>query len=340
MRNISFAVIGRNDEPTHVSLSMLMLAGLLFNAGLGVRAAQLSGLLRRPRVLIVGLMANLAIPVVFIFGVAQGMARWHNPDEVQDLLVGLALVAAMPIAGSSAAWSQNTNGDLALSLALVQVSTFLSPVTTPLALHSVGWLATGDYADHLHSLASSGAGGFLATGVLLPSLAGMSVRLMISERRLTSAKPLLHLLNSLNLLVLNYMNAAISLPQTVADHDLDFLAITLGSAVGLCVIAFASGWLIARLMRTSFDQRTSLVFGLGMNNNGAGLVLASLSLNGYPRILLPIIFYNLVQHLVASIVAHWLRRPDSDGRGEDARESKLVTCGESDGKRSGHCVSS
>ena len=39
-----------------------------------------------------------------------------------------------------------------------------------------------------------------------------------------------------------------------------------------------------------------------MNNNGTGLVLASLVLVSYPRVMVPIIFYNLVQHLVAGSV--------------------------------------
>lgn len=42
--------------------------------------------------------------------------------------------------------------------------------------------------------------------------------------------------------------------------------------------------------------------GLGMSNNGTGLVLASLSLGGYPKVMLPIILYNLVQHVVAALV--------------------------------------
>ncbi len=39
-----------------------------------------------------------------------------------------------------------------------------------------------------------------------------------------------------------------------------------------------------------------------MNNNGTGLILASLALASYPRVMVPIIFYNLVQHLVAGTV--------------------------------------
>jgi len=44
------------------------------------------------------------------------------------------------------------------------------------------------------------------------------------------------------------------------------------------------------------------MYGLGMNNNGTRLVLASLVLASYPRVMVPIIFYNLVQHLVAGSV--------------------------------------
>jgi len=45
-----------------------------------------------------------------------------------------------------------------------------------------------------------------------------------------------------------------------------------------------------------------MMYGLGMNNNGTGLVLASLAVASFPRIMVPIIFYNLVQHLVAGSV--------------------------------------
>ena len=104
--------------------------------------------------LLAGLAANLLIPISYILGVSLVMDAWHNPDEVQNILVGLALVASMPVAGSSTAWSQNANGDLALSLGLVLGSTLLSPLTTPAALHAVGFLTTGDYSEDLHELAS------------------------------------------------------------------------------------------------------------------------------------------------------------------------------------------
>jgi BASS family bile acid:Na+ symporter len=312
IRNVSFGEVAFFGERTTLTLPAVMLAFLLFNAGLGVRAGELKNLLRHPLALTAGLVANLFVPILYILAVSQAMRLWHNPEEVQNILVGLALVASMPVAGSSTAWSQNADGDLALSLGLVLSSTFLSPLTTPLALHAAGWVASGDYAEDLHELASGGAGGFLAVAVAVPSLFGITLQ-AFGGSRIKAAKPTLRLLNSLDLLVLNYANASVSLPQAVADPDWDFLAAALLVVVTLCVLAFAVGGLIARWLRAGPPQHVSLMFGLGMSNNGTGLVLASMALADHPRVLLPILLYNLVQHLVAGGVDRLLGRRERSG---------------------------
>ncbi|HEV8071438.1 MAG TPA: bile acid:sodium symporter [Planctomycetaceae bacterium] len=311
IKNLTFAHVTLFNEDIALTLPTVLLGFLLFNAGLGTQTAGLRHLARSWAVLFVGLLANLLVPVAFILGVTGGMQLWHNPDEVQNILVGLALVASMPIAGSSTAWAQNANGDLALSLGLVLISTFLSPWTTPLALHAVGFMTTGDYSEDLHELASSGTGAFLFLCVLLPSIAGLGLRRLVSDARMNSVKPSLKLLNFAALLTLNYSNASVSLPQTIRDPDWDFLAVTLSIVTALCVFAFASGWAISRLLKVEKPETASLMFGLGMNNNGTGLVLASMALADHPRVLLPIIFYNLVQHLGAGIVDRLLCRAPS-----------------------------
>jgi BASS family bile acid:Na+ symporter len=314
VRDAALGEVAVAGQRVKASLPLCLLGLLLFNAGLGAAGSQLKGLMRRPGVLGAGLAANLLVPVAFIFGVSWVAGLWHNADEVQNLLVGLALVASMPVAGSSAAWTQKANGDLALSLGLVLASTLLSPLTTPLALHAVGLTASGDYAEALHGLAANGAGGFLAVGVVLPCLAGLLGRWAAGERRLARARPHLKLATALALLLLNYANAAVSLPQAVADPDWDFLAATLLIVAGLCGLTFGAGWLLARLLRAGPAQRTALMFGLGMNNNGTGLVLAGTALAAHPRVMLPLIFYNLVQHLAAGAVDAALpRRPDAPG---------------------------
>jgi predicted Na+-dependent transporter len=49
------------------------------------------------------------------------------------------------------------------------------------------------------------------------------------------------------------------------------------------------------------------MYGLGMSNNGTGLVVAA-SVGVPAEALLPVLVYNLVQHLLAGAAARWLGR--------------------------------
>jgi BASS family bile acid:Na+ symporter len=314
LKEVQLGEVALLGETTRVTLPLLLLALVLFNAGLGVQTASPGELLRTTPLLAAGLAGNLLVPLAYIFLVAQALRPWHEPDEAQCLLLGLALVAAMPVAGSSAAWSQNHRGAMAVSLGLVLLSTLLSPLTTPLALHAAGRIATGDYAQELHRLASADTGGFLAFFVALPSMLGILGRRAIGGARVDRLRPHLKLVNALTLLALNYMNAAVTLPQVLGSPDWDFLGLTVAVAAILCVAAFASGWWLGRLLRADRAGRTALMFGLGMSNNGSGLVLAATALAEYPQAMLPVISYNLVQHLVAGGAAYLL----GDGRGRGA----------------------
>ncbi|ARO87505.1 Na+-dependent transporter [Nitrosospira lacus] len=312
IRNVSFGEIHVLKQKINISLLMIMLAMLMFNAGLGLKISHLKNILRIKHVLLVGLSANLAIPIVYVFGITIAMRLWYEPLEVQHILVGLALVAAMPIAGSSTAWAQNANGNLALSLGLVFFSTILSPIVTPIAFHIFGEMASEEYEKVLQGLATYGSGTFLGLWVVLPSLLGIVARLIVGEGWQSGVLPGLKFINSIILLLLNYSNASVSLPQAMADRDYDFLAITLAITAGLCLALFAAGYGLSRLFKLNRAERVSLMFGLGMNNNGTGLVLASLALSSYPNIMVPIIFYNLIQHIVAGTLQEIMTRRADD----------------------------
>lgn len=286
----------------------LMLALLMFTAGFKVRLGRVGQIIRRPWVLLAGLMANLTVPLVFLVVLLPALRFWHNPDEAAMVVIGLALVTSMPIAGSSTGWAQAADGDMALSLGLVLVSTLLSPLTTPTALHALGLLAPGPHSMELHRLAGRDTGAFLAAWVLGPSVLGIVGRTAVGEARAARIERALKPLAPLTLLVLCYSNASACLPQVLGNPDWDFLAIILTCVWGLCVLTFATGYVLSRLVRADRGQRAALVFGLGMNNNGTGLVLASVALASQPLAMLPIIVYNLTQHLVAGCVQAWLRK--------------------------------
>jgi BASS family bile acid:Na+ symporter len=308
-KDIQFARFEVLHEPVDLSLPMSLLAGLLLNAGLCAKVSELMRIVRKPHVPFAGLVVNLLAPVGLLAVLAEGMRFWHNPAETQELLVGLALVAAMPIAGSSTAWSHHADGNLALSLGLVLFSTVLSPLTTPLVFTAFESMATGDHAEALRSLSGGQTGAFLVLCVVIPSLAGLTLQKMVSETTIASLKPKLKLINTLLLVFLCYMNASAVLPQVVAYPDWDFMALIMAAVVVLCLASFGAGWLLARVLNVDQSQQRSLMFGLGLNNNGTGMVLASTCLAASPSAILPVLAYNLVQHLVAGGVSWSLAHP-------------------------------
>jgi BASS family bile acid:Na+ symporter len=198
---------------------------------------------------------------------------------------------------------------LALSLGLVVLTTLLSPLTTPVVFQSVGFLAREDYATVLQELGTHGSGAFLTVFVLVPSFLGLACKGILGEARIVPIKPLLRLLASVNFLLLAYANTCATLPQVVANPDITFLTVSLGVVISLCVTTFAAGWGIARLLKADRDQQTALMFGLGMNSNAVGLVLASATLAGYPLVIVPVITHTLVQQLVAGVADLIVCRP-------------------------------
>jgi bile acid:Na+ symporter, BASS family len=288
----------------------LMLALLLFNAGLRVRSGRIGQLARRPGMMLAGLSANLVVPLAFLALMVPVLRAWHNPDEAAIVLVGLALVSSMPIAGSSAGWAQAANGDMALSLGLVLGSTLLSPITTPTSLHALGMLAPTRYGEQLHQLAGRDTGSFLIAWVLIPSVLGIVVRATLGEARIEAVERRLKIVAPATLLALCYANASSCLPQALGNPDWDFLSIIMAFVAGLCALTFAAGHAIGRLAGANRAQRVALMFGLGMNNNGTGMVLASMVLGSQPLVMLPIIVYNLTQHLIAGTVNALLRRTE------------------------------
>lgn len=303
LRQISFGSITLPGlGQTNISPALIMLSFLLFNAGLGIQTKELRNLRQRIWLLLVGFLANMIVPVFLVLCLRGLMGLWHNSDELHNLLVGLALIIAMPIAGSSVAWAQNANGNLSLSLGLVLLSTILSPVTTPVILHLFGFITQGDYAEDLHEMAQQGTNAFLCITVVFPSLAGMLVRYIISENRAILVKPYLKLSNFIVLLLLNYSNASTSLPQVFSKPDWDFLGFIFGTTLVVCSVGFFAGWLVSRAFKTDQSDKAALMFSLGMNNNGTGLVLAATALGDHPAVMLPMIFYTLVQQMLAAII--------------------------------------
>ncbi|MGW2601546.1 bile acid:sodium symporter family protein [Streptomyces klenkii] len=290
------------------TLPTVLLAVMLVNAGLGVRVADLGEALRRPLRLAMGVVANALLPAVLLPVVALCLQSWPDPREAEALLVGLMLVLAMPIAGGAASWGQNAGGNVPLVVAMVMGSTLLSPLTVPLGLRLTGFLVgpggTGGLDDtvRLDKLAGAGVGTFALASVVLPTLAGITLRTVLGERRIAPVLSSVKAINLVNILLLCYVNAAGALGSAVAHPDPDLFVLTLGVSSAVCCLSFLLGRWMSVWARCESPDAISLTFAAGMNNSSAAAVLATVWFSHRPEVLLPVLSYSLLQKVTAGAV--------------------------------------
>lgn len=291
-----------------LSLPLLLLALLLFCAALLTNVAQIRSVLQHPGVLVAGLAAVWLGPALLVI-VAGFVVPWvADGTATAGLLVGLVLVATMPVANSSVGWAQNAGGNLAMSLGLVVLSISLSPWTTPQLLSLLGLSLSPAERVLCEALVTRFSGAFFIVWVILPTLAGFACRWLIGPHRVARVRHWIVLTSAGALLMLNYVNAALALPKVFGQSPISLLITTAVLAAALSVVGIGMAWALAWLLRLSADMRSALVFGLSMKHTGLALILAGAVLADQPLAILMIVLATLVQHLLAGVVQWLLQR--------------------------------
>lgn len=282
--------------------SMLLLAVLLFCAAAVIQWSQIRDLLERPWVVVVALLTAWLGPALVVLAFSPLLPWLDLHDATAGMMVGFALVAAMPVANSSAGWTQNAGGNVALSLSLIVLSVLLSPIATPNVLNLMGWALSPSDVDRIESLVTQFSGWKFILWVILPSLAGAAAAWLAGHRRIARAKPWFRLITLVTILVLNYANASLAIAQiwTGERFIVIFIAALMAAAVSIVGIALAT--LQVRVFGLTRSTWITLAFGLSMKHTGLALVLAGSFLQDQPRVILVVLLTTLAQHIAAGAI--------------------------------------
>lgn len=300
-------------QPTgrEVHAPMLLLALLLFCAAAVIRWSEVRDLLQRPSVLLMGLLAAWLGPALFVGIVGPLLFRFTDPAAAAGVMVGLALVAAMPVANSSAGWSQNAGGNVALSLSMVVLSILISPIAAPQMLKLMGFVLSDEATKNIEEVVQRFSGAEFILWVILPSLAGAIAAWLAGPERIARVKPWIRFVTLAVLLLLNYTNAALALPKVVGQETLATVAVPAGLALALNLLGILLAMGLARVADLSHSSRTAMLFALSMKHTGLALVLAGEVLaDRDPRVILTIVLATLLQHVVAAAVDRRLQQQE------------------------------
>lgn len=280
-----------------VPFSFWLLGILLFCAGFAVDERQARGALLVPGLLLASLASLWLVPLVVIGSLSQLPIGWPA-----GVFAGLGLVALMPAATSSVTWSQLSGGNVAVSIALVVLSTLACSFSvTGVILIADGW----------GSLQPGRTSAFALLWLLPVAGVGSALRASLPSGYQIAVKPYLSLTCTVCILLLNYSNAVLALPLVVANLACLKLAAVVVATTCVCLASFAAGELIG--FRAPSATRRSVVFGVGMKNTGVALVIAGCWLESLPFATLSIVIYTLTQHVLAAGYQRWTIGPKQLG---------------------------
>ncbi|MBV9023403.1 MAG: sodium-dependent transporter [Streptomycetaceae bacterium] len=291
-----------------LTISAVLLGFVLFTAAFGIQPGLLAELARRPVALITGVCANVILPLLALPLLALGVHLWPHGGRSASLLVGIALIGAMPVAAGATVYGARAGANTALTVAVVLASTVLSPVTLPLTLAEAARLTGGAACEDLSRLSRTAGGAFALVSVVLPCVAALFARRLLPERFVRSVLPWVKLAALVASVALTYLNAAGALGAVVKQPDVPLLVADVLAAAAMCTASLACGHWLGRVMKLARPEAIAVTVSSGMNNSSASAVLAATRLVDQPAVLVPVLAYSVIQKIAVCAVDSLLSR--------------------------------
>ena len=266
-----------------------LLGIVMFGMGLTLKPVDFALVARRPRPVLIGVVAQFVIMPLVALAV---VAIMDLPDAVA---AGVILVGCAPGGTSSNVVSYLARGDVALSVTMTSISTLLAPVLTPLLAL---WLA-GEYMP----VSAAAMAWSIVKVVLIPVVAGIFIGMLVPRvvAKISAALPWISVA-AISAIVCIVVGGA---HDTIATAGvLVFVAVVVHNGCG-----YGLGYLAGLVTKQPVSARRTMAAEVGMQNSGLATSLASTYMN--PLSALPGAVFSVWHNLSGAVLAAICRYVDS-----------------------------
>ncbi len=290
----------------NLTTPMILLGFIVLNAALSINIKELFKVHKNIPIVILAILANFILGIIFFLIIKVPIGLLLSNDNFQQIIIAIAILTSVPIAGTATAWTQTIKGNVTLTLQILLITTLLSPIFVPLILKLFSNFTTGKYAERMLVLANKDIDFFLIIIVVIPAIIGLIINLFLKEATISGFMPVIKILNQFYLLFLIYINASVILPDIFfKNNDMVMVLTSLFLAIVYCFLSYFMGWIISIMFSSQIRDEIALIFSEGMKNVGAGLVIAQFGFSQYPNVGLLIIFFAVAQQFMASFVKYF-----------------------------------
>ncbi|MEL6533899.1 MAG: bile acid:sodium symporter family protein [Bacteroidota bacterium] len=265
----------------------LSLAIIMLGMGLSLVPDDFRRVIRMPKAAVVGLINQLIVLPLVGFGICVVL------DLSPMLAVGMMILAACPGGVTSNLITHVSKGDLALSISLTAVASFITVLTIPF----ITTLALGYFMNSEQTIESPVADimGSVFVITIVPVLIGMFVRARAEKFALRMERPMR--IASVVIFVAVVLGLIISGRETIVESFVQIGAAT----ILLNIITMLVGFFSARALKLNLPQAITVTVESGIQNGTLAIVIA-LTLLKQPEISIPPAIYALVMFATGGVV--------------------------------------
>jgi bile acid:Na+ symporter, BASS family len=269
---------------------VFLLTLIMFTMGLTLSFSNFKSVLQEPQKIVLGTLLQFILMPLAAFVIS------HLFTLETELIIGMVLVGACPGGTASNVVCYLARGDLALSISLTMVSTFLSVLATPfLTLLYLGQALDVPIGSMMLSILQM---------VILPVFAGIVLNTYFSDK-LAKLSPMLPGISIL---------AIVLIIGIVVALNSDSLAVISGMIIGAVILHNLTGICIAYAItkKLNYDERTcrTIAIEVGMQNSGLCVALATQFYGSVAA--LPGAVFSLWHNLSGSLLAGYWSKKNED----------------------------
>ncbi|GAF59779.1 LOW QUALITY PROTEIN: sodium-dependent transporter [Psychrobacter sp. JCM 18902] len=283
------AVLGFIFPEFFASLAFLIvpiLGIIMFGMGMTLKTEDFLEIIKRPKPVLVGLLAQFTL-MPFI---AYLLTVIFNLDPL--IAVGVILVGCCPGGTSSNVITFLAKGDVALSVAITSISTYLRlfPYSAQHFCGSTDY-RFGQYDDYHYKNRHLA----ILLGVIFHKFLGKKIE-FVTE--------VLPMVSVLGISIIIAAVVAVSKATILDSGAIVFIVVALHNMTG-----YTLGYLIARLSGFTERQRRAIMIEVGMQNSGLGAALAATYFN--PVAALPSAIFSVWHNFSGALVANIFAKRDA-----------------------------
>lgn len=285
--SVSFGKITIADSSFNFALTSVLLMIVMFGAGTGISLNEIADVIKRPKHIIIGVIAKYFLMALSAWVVALVLGL------NSELAFGLVLLGSMPPGTAAAVLVVLAGGELSFGVAMCVICTLIAPIAAPLLTMLFGgaWV-TIDFLSMVMNI---------TIVVLIPVVLGIVVKSIFGDR-LANFKIVLTSLTLISILVIIGSSTA---PNTSVILSVDSLIVILAIILNF-VLAAALFWALTKVTRMSLARSNAMIITSVEQNNALAVGIAASFAAVYPAASIPSIIAVALNFVLATILTNIL----------------------------------